>query len=257
MKTKLATLLCGFALLGATITVNASFVTLDLQGNSTLSNSADIAGFPLGVPTYLGGVPFLQNNSHGQVWNAALDAGVGSGSPVSHTLSVSIPNATGFYSLINTWWGQDAAGGSFASLTFNFGDGSSFTKDLYGNQDIRDFNNPWSMYTTTINGTTTLPVYQNTSGAAYYIDRQWFDFSLYGDSGKTLTSVVFNDTGAWLSQRYLVSGATVQSGVEGQVTAPMLTSGEIGGPVTVPEPSTWAMSLVAGLGGLLAYRRRR
>jgi len=187
MKKYLVSSILGLACLGAATTASAqTFTTLNLNGNSTLANSADISGFPLGTSTYLGGVPFNQNDSYGQVWNAAY------ADVPSLTLSVNIQDATGFYSLINTWWGQDASAGSFASLSFGFSDGSSFTKNLYGNQDIRDFNNPGSSWTTSINGTTTQPVYQNTSGSAYFIDRQWFDFSLYGDDGKDLTSVIFN-----------------------------------------------------------------
>lgn len=258
MKTQIANCILSLGLCGVAATASAqSFTEVNVNGNYYLGFT-DISGFPLGTETYLGGVPFDQNNSYGQVWNAFYAADEGS-APTSLTLSVDIPDATGLYSLINTWWGQDASAGSFASVSFGFTDGSSFTKDLFGNQDIRDFNNPGSVWTTSINGTTTQPVYQNTSGSAYYIDRQWFDFSAYGDAGKTLDSITFNDTGNASFQRLLVSGVTVQSGEEGQVTAPLVTSGEIGGPGTItptPEPSTMALAALGGA-SLLLYRRRK
>jgi hypothetical protein len=248
MKTKVInSVITAMLFAGVGFSADLQFNMLNLNGNFTLDGSADISGFPLGPQTYLGNVPFDQTDAYGQVWNASYS------DPAILNILMDIPDATGFYSLINTWWGQDASVGSFAAIAFGFSDDSSFTVDLYGNQDIRDFNNPGSEFTTTINGTTTLPVYQNTSGASYFIDRQWFDFSLYGDAGKTLTSVTFTDTGAWGFQRFLVSGATVQSGVEGQVTGPMLTSGQTG----TPEPATFTLAGLALTAVAMIGRRRK
>lgn len=66
----LITVTLGFALAGQAQSL--SFTTIDLNGNSTLDNSANISGFPLGSSTYLGGVPFNQTDAYGQVWNASL-----------------------------------------------------------------------------------------------------------------------------------------------------------------------------------------
>lgn len=240
-----------------------SFTQLDLNGNYRMSASGSIAGFPLGNQTYLGGVPFTQNDQFGQVWNGAyLSNGItNSGSSVQTlTINTNVADARGFYSVINTWWGQPGPA-SYASLTFNFSDSSSFTKNLVGNVDIRDFNYQTVTYTNQINNTTTRNVYLNPA-SSYALDRQWFDFGAY--SGKTLTSVVFTDSGSWNFQRYLVSGATVQSGFSGQIVAPPLGPGETGGPgvpdtAGVPEPGQVAASLLllGGIGGYVFLKRRK
>jgi hypothetical protein len=263
---KKTTLLLGLALMlaGADLATAAlSFTQLDLNGNYRLSSSGSIAGFPLGNSTYLGGVPFTQNDLQGQVWNGAYlsDGVTQSGSSVQTlTINTNVADARGFYSVINTWWGQPGPS-SYASLTFNFSDSSSFTKNLVGNVDIRDFNYQTVTYTNQINNTTTRNVYLN-PGSSYAQDRQWFDFGAY--SGKTLSSVTFTDSGNWGFQRYLVSGATVQSGFSGQIVGPALGPGQTGGPgvpdtAGVPEPAQVAASLLllAGIGGYAAWNRRR
>lgn len=219
------------------------FTRLNINGNSSLADSGEISGFPLGLNTLLGNVPFIQDNTYGQVWNAEY-AGGG-----SKTISVNIPDATGFYSLINTWWGQDSSQGSFASISFNFADNSSFTKELFGNVDIRDFSYS-SGWTTQINGTSTRNVYLNPG--VYAIDRQWIDFGDY--SGKTLTGVTFTDNGGTQLQRFLLSGATVQSGETGQVIGPALLPGET---AAVPEPSTYALFGIGAIGMLMVICRKK
>jgi hypothetical protein len=263
---KKTTLLLGLALMlaGADLATAAlSFTQLDLNGNYRLSSSGSIAGFPLGNSTYLGGVPFTQNDLQGQVWNGAYlsDGVTQSGSSVQTlTINTNVADARGFYSVINTWWGQPGPA-SYASLTFTFSDSSSFTKNLVGNVDIRDFNYQTVTYTNQINNTTTRNVYLNPA-SSYAQDRQWFDFGAY--SGKTLSSVTFTDSGNWGFQRYLVSGATVQSGFSGQIVAPPLGPGQTGGPgvpdtAGVPEPGQAAASLVllAGIGGYVFLKRRK
>jgi hypothetical protein len=217
-----------------------NFHPIDLTpyGNFNLGASGAATGFPLGSPTYLGHVPFTQDGGNNEVWNGYY-AGGGNGATL--TVSLNVPFSYGFYSLINTWWGQDAGKGSFASISFNFSDNSSLSFNLLGNQDIRDFNNPGSGYTTTINGLNTQNVYQNPSGH-YVIDRQWFDFG--ADAGKTLTSFSITDSGGTGFQDVLLSGATVQAGAGGQVSGPSLLPGETGSPADVPEPSTWVLMTI-------------
>jgi hypothetical protein len=240
-----------------------SFTQLDLNGNYRMSSSGSIAGFPLGSSTYLGGVPFTQNDLQGQVWNGAYlpNGTTQSGSAVQTlTINTNVADARGFYSVINTWWGQPGPA-SYASITFNFSDSSSFTKNFIGNVDIRDFNYQTLTWTNQINNTSTRNVYLNAADS-YALDRQWIDFGVY--SGKTLTGVTFTDSGNWGFQRYLVSGATVQSGFSGQIVAPALLPGQTGGPgvpdsAAVPEPGQVAapLLLLAGIGGYVFIKRRK
>jgi hypothetical protein len=229
------------------------FQTIDLTpyGNFSLGASGSAVGFPLGSPTFLGHVAFIQDGGDNEVWNGYY-AGGGEGATLN--VSLNIPDAYGFYSLINTWWGQDASEGSYASISFSFSDSSSLTFDLFGNMDVRDFNNPGSGYTTTINGTTTQNVYQNPDGH-YVIDRQWFDFG--ADAGKTLTGFTLTDNGGEGFQDLLLSGATAQTGAGGQVSGPALLPGETWSPTSAPEPSTLALAVMGGLGSLLVLRRRK
>lgn len=234
------------------------FTELNIGGNFTLSGSGDTTGFPFGTNALLGNVPFNQTNGFGQVWNANfLTNGVTQSSGTQTlTINTSVADARGFYSIINTWWGASGPA-SYASVTFSFSDSSSMTNSLIGNVDIRDFNYT-GFYTTTVNGTTTRNVYLRSAGSypnPYALDRQWFDFGV--NSGKTLTSVVFTDTGAAGLQRMLVSGATVQSGESGQITGPAIGPG--GQPIgAVPEPGTWAAAaLLAGGASFVRWRKRR
>jgi hypothetical protein len=59
------------------------------------------------------------------------------------------------HTLINTGWG--ATGGPYAYLEFFGAGGGYYRKDLYGNEDIRDWYN--GAYTNGINGTTTINVF--------------------------------------------------------------------------------------------------
>jgi hypothetical protein len=258
LNTNITKLVCGLAtatLLIQSSTASAqSFQALNLTpyGNYSLGESGAATGFPLGSPTYLGHVPFLQNGGANEVWNGYYAGGEEGFATL--TIPVNIPNAYGFYTLLNTWWGQDAEVGTFATVIFSFSDSSSLSFNLYGNQDLRDFNNPGSGFTTTINGTTAQNVYQNPVGT-YVIDRQWFDFGI--EAGKTLTAFTLIDSGSGSFQNSLLSGATVQTDVGGQVSGPALLPGESWTPEPVPEPSTLALAAFGGLGWLMIFRRRK
>ena len=93
-----------------------SFTLVDLNGNFLLSGSGSTTGFPLGNNTYLGGVPFKQSDQFGQVWNAHFSDNYQTPSSGTQTLllNVNVPDARGFYSVINTWWGD--TGPSLASV---------------------------------------------------------------------------------------------------------------------------------------------
>jgi alpha-tubulin suppressor-like RCC1 family protein len=99
------------------------------------------------------------------------------------------------------------------TYTFNFSDGSSYSKELTNNVDLRDYNIP-SSFANSINGTTTQNVF---ASGNYHLDRQWIDFSAAGHGGKNLVSFTVTDRGAWGSSRIFLAAATAQVGAPGQI----------------------------------------
>lgn len=189
-------------------------------------DSISSTSYPHGSQTYFG-VPFdLLSSGSDNIWNAAASSDP---NPRTATLTVSIPDATTVYTLINTAWGQSGPT-SYAAVTFNATGGVNYTVNLVGDDDIRDYNN--FTWTNSINGTTTQNVWASGSTGQYKrMDMQTITLpSTF--LGQTLTSIVFTDTGSNPNfQRMLVMGATVQA---------------------VPEPA--ALTLIA-LGAVPLLRR--
>jgi alpha-tubulin suppressor-like RCC1 family protein len=129
---------------------------------------------------------------------------------VSETFPIAVNNVYGFYTLAGLWWG---VAGSYVTYTFNFSDGSSYSKELTNNVDLRDFNIP-SSFANSINGTTTQNVFVSGN---YHLDRQWIDFSAAGHGGKNLVSFTVTDRGASGSSRIFLAAATAQVGAPGQI----------------------------------------
>jgi hypothetical protein len=190
---------------------------------------------PIG-PVTLGGIPFniASNGAGNQAWAAAIAAGgtTGSNDPggmVSITMNVNIPDATNVYTLINTWMGQPGPN-YYAWLTFMGSDGATYTEDLVGNVDIRDYNN--YVFTDSINGTTTTDVFNSGNQR---LDMQ--NIALPSAfATQTLTTIELVDNGGPNFQRTVLDGVTVAS--------------------PVPEPSALGL-LAAGAIGLVAYGLRR
>ncbi|NDD57407.1 MAG: hypothetical protein EBZ44_06820, partial [Verrucomicrobia bacterium] len=126
------------------------FRTIDMlalgKGNFSIpesnlaGGSVTPAGFRYGSATnaaYYGGVPFFITDQANQVWHAAKAPGGGGTGPVSVTFPITVNNVYGFYTLAGLWWG---AAGSYVTYTFNFSDGSSYSKTLTNNVDLRDYN---------------------------------------------------------------------------------------------------------------------
>jgi alpha-tubulin suppressor-like RCC1 family protein len=199
------------------------FQTIDMlalgKGNFSIPESNQAggsvtpAGFRYSTATngaYYGGVPFFITDKANQVWHAArAPGGDGTGS-VSVTFPIAVNNVYGFYTLAGLWWG---AAGSYVTYTFNFSDGSSYSKALTNNVDLRDYNIP-SVWANTINGTTSQNVF---AAGSYHLDRQWIDFAAAGHGGKNLTSFVVTDSGAFGSSRIFLAAATAQVGAAGQI----------------------------------------
>jgi autotransporter-associated beta strand protein len=196
------------------------FQTIDMlalgKGNFSIPESngaaggATPAGFRFGTAAYYGGVPFFISNQANQVWHAAKAPGGDGSGQVSVTFPMAVNNVYGFYTLAGLWWG---VAGSYVTYTFNFSDGSSYSKGLINNEDLRDYNVSPS-FANIINGTTTQNVFVSGN---YHLDRQWIDFSAAGHGGKNLVSFTVTDRGAWGSSRIFLAAATAQVGAPGQI----------------------------------------
>lgn len=226
------TVFAAVALIGAGSMASAEFQTVPLGNlaNATwTSNGAVINGttYPTGSQT-LGGVPFdisASGTSGNFIWHA--DNAVGD-NPRTLTLPVNIYGVTSVHSLINTLWGEKNTG-AFAAIEFTGSEGATFTFDLDGNDDIRDYNfNP--IYTTLINGTTTTEVFNN--GLGQHLDKVQVDLPA-AFATQTLTSIRYVDNGNPFFQRIFVAGVTVNA---------------------VPAPGAAGVLALAGLAGV---RRRR
>lgn len=156
----------------------------------------------------LGGRPFMIPVGGNNVWTGAATTG-----PNPRTLDVSV-NATGVrqvYTLINTLWGERDSG-AWASITFFGSAGAVYTVQLDGNNHIRDY--LWNTWTNTINGTSTVNVFNAGSGQGIAstnqvrLDMQRFDLPAVFAT-QTLTTVRISDWGGDFDQRLIVSGITV------------------------------------------------
>lgn len=209
------------------------FTAVDISSIVNARLQVTNADFPSGAVT-LGGVPFVI----GSVGNNYYYSAPGNISgPTSVDIGINLTGVTGMHTLINTAWGENAAG-TFASLAFNYSDSTSFIKTLDGNSDIRDFYD--NVFTNSINGTTTQNVFlTDTDGASggnqYRLDKQFIDLSAF--SSKTLVSMTLTDNGGTNFQRTFLSGVTAES-----ITA-------------VPEPSSLTMAMGA-VACLVLWRRR-
>lgn len=202
-----------------------------------------LPGAPIG-PTTLGGIPFniTSNVGGNQAWNgvvaAASQGGLGN---VSVTFNTNVYGATDVYTLINTFAGQPGPN-SYVALIFTGSAGAVYEKDLISNVDIRDYNNDG--WTNTINGTTTTNVFNvpvDNWGLPGRLDMQHIILPTAFET-QTLQQIELVDSGSSiLFQRAVLDGITIGS-------IP---------PSAVPEPSTFALLSLGGIGLLIIDLRRR
>lgn len=211
----------------------ASYVQIDFVRNSP---------FPSGVTPTKGEdvtgnqsteVPFDIPMTGSEMWSSGTVSGTA-------TLMMT-PNLFGvdkIYTLMNTAWGQTSP--SYTSVTFEGSGGLMQTFELFGNVDIRDYNqNNW---TNSINGTTTVAWWddgQTGFNANQRLDMQIFDL-LPAFESATLTKITVTDTGRSNFHRAFLTGVTA----------------EIASTTAVPLPPAAGL-LVAGVAALGAASRRR
>ena len=145
-------------------TAFASFVTVNL---SPVANELDnrIQNMPVGLQV-LGGVPFdLLPMSGNNSWSSDVGTTAGVQRRQTMVLPVNVFGATAVDTLINTGWGVD--GSTTDTLEFVCSDTTSYSVTLREGTDIRDWlNNTSSPYSNTINGTTTIQVFDGVPNAA-------------------------------------------------------------------------------------------
>ncbi|MBN1845401.1 MAG: hypothetical protein JW810_06925 [Sedimentisphaerales bacterium] len=170
--------------------------------NSRMQGEKGSAEYPEG-DLVLGSIPFSIPAGGNNRWDAQNT------SPNPHQINIPVDlyGVEAVYTLISTSWGQ--SGGPYAALEFYGSDGAFFRKDLYGNVDIRDW--LWGYWTNSINGATTVNVFQS-SGGFYYqarLDMQIIALPAAFRSQR-LSTIRAIDTGALNFQRMLLYGITVK-----------------------------------------------
>src|SRR5579871_5132893 len=237
-------LMLSLVAIGGAIRTQAQYAPISFNYNVEFATSGINNGntFPTGNQT-LGGVPFSIPSGQNNYWSAYVQGG---SNPITLSIPVGFANVDQIHTLINTYWGQSGPN-SYASLTFLYSDGSSFSKALVGNVDIRDYNN--YIWTNSINGTTTINVFDN--GEGQRLDKQEITVPLNMVS-KTLQTLEVADTGGSNFQRVFLAGLTVhQTGLIKSVSPSHVNAGGPAFTLVVKGSGFLNGSAVAGNGSLL------
>jgi len=223
MRNKILLLFLGSVFMVGMIHAEAFYTNVSFSTNTTLQNCINNYTPPTGNVNF-GGIPFSLGSTP-MSWNSSIAAGGGSGT-VNLDINVNIFGVNEVHTLISTWWGTT---GNYASLTFYGSNGTTYTKSLYGNSDIRDYLN--GSYTNSINGTTSTQVW---AASIYRIDKQKILLPTAFES-ETLVKIRLSDWGNASLQRTFLSGVAVGY---------------------VPEPSTWILCFFSFL-GICFFQKRK
>lgn len=216
MKTVLSVIFCLVLIAGSSGLASAlTYTPISFSYNANL-NAIGGDTYPVGNQTFLG-VPFSIPATGNNIWHSNWASG---SNPRTLTISVNIAYVTEVDTIINTYWGVT---GTHAYLEFFGSDGAYYKKDLYGNVDIRDYNNDG--WTNSINGTTTRNIVSLTGGQ-HRLDMQ--TITLPTDfADETLQTIVLSDSGAINWQRTFLAGVTVGA-VPLPATLPLVATGLLG-----------------------------
>jgi hypothetical protein len=186
--------------------------------------------FPTASVTVYGDVPL---NLTGAVWSGDKAAGFGAGPVSAAIFGLNLTKVTAVYTAMDSEWGQTIGNGAFASVTLGFS-GGTYTVDIMGDQDIRDYNS-WN-WTNTVTYPNAVNFW-NDGSLGQRLDAQQILVPAAFQS-QTLQYIIVNDGGDHVVQRLLLSAITVAT-VSSQ-----------------PEPGTIA-SMLGGIALLIAWRKRR
>lgn len=157
------------------------------------------ANYPEGDNLILGGITFKIPPGVNNIWWSGSGEGT---QTIEVTVNLSFVQEV--HTLINTGWG--ATGGPYAYLEFFGSGGAYYKKDLYGNDDMRDWYT--GGYTNSINGITTINVFLQEGRR---IDKQ--KISLPPEfSRQKLLKMRMVDNGSTGFQRTYLQGLTVATG---------------------------------------------
>ncbi len=158
----------------------------------------------------LGGVPFNIPSAGNNVWQSVDPYSTGP-NPRTLTIPVNVFGVDQVNTLINSWWGESVPG-TEASIKFSGSAGASYTYNLDGGSDTRDYFA--GGFANTINGSTTINVFDT---GTKRIDMQTFMLP-QSFWTQTLTSIQLADNGSgWLGsyspveQREYLAGLTVHT----------------------------------------------
>jgi hypothetical protein len=171
--------------------------------------------FPYGTKHYDGVAYDILGNKQGSVktaWFAADAAGQGSGT-VSITIPVNVAKVKTVYTLMNTEWGSTEAG--LITITFTGSGGATWTFELTGGVNVRDYNN--GSYTDTcicqlpggVGQSGTINAWTNTSGQQR-LDEQIYELPA-AFATQTLESITITDSGNENVQRAILAAVTVST----------------------------------------------
>jgi hypothetical protein len=208
-----------FLATGLAHAVKLPTTTIDI---SSLSNTTWCAAeiincstFPFAMQTY-DGIPYvIPGNAQGTAnnfWSSEVAAGGGSGT-VSVTVPINVAKVKTVYTLMNTLWGTTQSG--LLSITFTGSAGATWTVNLVGGVNVRDYNQNSSTTNTilcqlpgAVGKTATVNAWVN--GQDQRLDEQVYELPAAFRT-QTLVSMTITDSGNTNEQRSFLAAVTVST----------------------------------------------